>query len=319
MTISYSAPAKVILSGEHSVVHNEPAVACSLGFRLQFNLIPNKQKPKKIEDNILFVEQIVKDYLFEKKLDFEDKNYFYKIESQIPQSQGFGSSAAFCVAVCACFLEFYRPDLTQNFEEFKKIVNNLATKAEKKFHENPSGIDTAVSCFGGLIYFRKEFDFLKSVSPLSFGVPETISDKLYLINSGQRKETTAELVVSVQEKLDENWAMYRKIFRDIGKITKNLVLSLKDNQEKSFEDNLVKNHKNLLKLDVVSPKAVKIIKELENFGVGKITGAGGFKEGSGFLLFYNSGNNSQSLEKYLIDHKHLYFKFAADNQGLKRE
>ena len=319
MTICYSAPAKAILSGEHSVVHNEPALAYSLDFRLKFSLTKHKHKPKKIEENILFVEQVVKDYLAEKKLDFENQNYVYKIESQIPQSQGFGSSAAFCVAVCASFLEFYQADLTQNFEEFKKIVNQLATLAEKKFHANPSGVDTAVSCFGGLIYFRKEFDFLRTVNKLPFDFPTSISDKLYLINSGQRAETTAELVNSVQEKLDENWAMYRKIFRDIGKITKNIVLSLKDNQEKSFEDNLVKNHKILLKLDVVSPKASKILKELEIFGVGKITGAGGFKAGSGFLLFYNSNNNSQSLEKYLVDHKHLYFKFVADNQGLKRE
>jgi mevalonate kinase len=317
MPISYSAPAKVILSGEHSVVHNEPAIACSLDFRLRFDLTKTKSQQKKTDENVIFIQNLVKDYLTEQKIEFKENSFSYKISSQIPMSQGFGSSGAFCVAVCAAFLEFYHSTLVQDFEEFKQIVNKLATLAEKKFHANPSGIDTAVSCFGGLIYFRKEFDFLRTINTLPFDLPTTISDKLFLINSGTRAETTAELVISVNQKLEENWAMYKKIFRDIGKTTKNMALSIKENQPKSFVENIIKNQKLLTKIGVVSNQAQKILMELENFGIGKITGAGGIKKGSGFLLFYNL-DKPESFQKYLKDHKLVYFKFLADNQGLKK-
>jgi mevalonate kinase len=317
MTISYSAPAKVILSGEHSVVHNEPAIACSLDFRIRFDLTKTKSQQKETDENITFIQKLVKDYLIEQKIEFEEKFFSYKISSQIPMSQGFGSSGAFCVAVCATFLEFYNPNSIQDFEKFKQIVNKLATLAEKKFHANPSGIDTAVSCFGGLIYFRKEFDFLRTINTLPFDLPATITDNLFLINSGTRDETTAELVNNVNQKLEENWAMYKKIFRDIGKTTKNMVLSIKNDQPKSFVENIIKNQKLLIKIGVVSDQAQKILAELENFGIGKITGAGGIKKGSGFLLFYNL-NKPESFEKYLRDHKLIYFKFLPDNQGLKK-
>src|SRR3989338_2438064 len=155
MKISYSAPGKIILSGEHSVVYGKPALVTAVNLRLTVTI--NEGKPQ------------IKD----KKKSF---NYYYK--SDIPIGRGMGSSAAFCVATAAALLHFYT-----GREYDKQIINSLAYQGETYFHGMPSGVDVSASCFGGLIFYRKEFEFLKNISSLNFKIPKRIQDQLILIDS----------------------------------------------------------------------------------------------------------------------------------------
>lgn len=311
--ISYSSCAKVILSGEHAVVYGKPALVCGLNKRLKFSLFPtDKKNYLKPNKDILFISSKVIDYLKKEKIKFNQKKFTFKIESQIPIGRGLGSSAALAVTSVASFLHFYTG---KSFN--KEIINNLAFEVEKYFHGNPSGVDNSTSCFGGLIFYRKEFDFLKNIYFLDFKIPKSIQDYLFLIDSGKPMETTRQMVQIVKNNIDKKPNYYEQIFNEIEKITKKMLIAIKENNIDVFAQSLIDNQIHLEMLGVVSLKTKVLLKKLEKFGIGKITGAGGVKEGSGFILFYALKN--RELENYLKKQKINYFKFIPDYQGLKYE
>lgn len=299
MKISYSAPAKVILSGEHAVVYGKPALASAINLRLKFSLWKAK---KKINDkNILFISQKIKEYLIKQKIIFLDKLFNFKIESEIPVGRGLGSSAALSVASVAAFLDFYTG------REFKKeIINNLAYEIEKYFHQNPSGVDNTAACFGGLILYQKNI----SLKNTDYRIPKIIGEKLVLIDGGKPEETTGEMVDYVRTKVNE------KILSEIENTVNKLVISIKNNDESLFKKCLINNEKILEELGVVSKKAKKFIAELSKFGLGKVTGAGGRKNNSGFILFL--ADDKEKLKEFLKIKKINCYQFIPDYQGLQK-
>lgn len=308
--ISYSAPAKVILSGEHAVVYGKPAIVCSIDLRLKFSVFESKRQAK--DKVILLIAKKIRNYLVNKKIKFRDKNFDYEIRSQIPIGRGLGSSAALAVAASSAFLKFYSG---REFE--KETINNLSYQIEKYFHKSASGVDTSASCLGGLTYYRREFEFLKNISTLNFKIPKKIEDNLYLIDSGKPKETTAKMVSMVGKKYNSNPNFVEEILNDIEKTTKRVVVSLIKEDAGFLQRSLIDNEILLEMLGVVSKKAKKILKDLEPYGVGKITGGGGKKSGSGYLLFYSREN--KSLQEYCKDNKLSYFKLKPDFLGVKNE
>lgn len=311
---SYSAPAKVILAGEHAVVYGRPAIVSAIDLRLKFSITNSARSSKdgNTSEVVLMIAQKVKEHLKREKIKFNERSFGFKIASEIPIGRGLGSSAAFCVAVSAALLEFYSG---RQFD--KSVVNNIAYQCEKFFHKNPSGVDVSASCFGGLIYFRKEFEFLKNISALNFKIPKKIEENLYLIDSGKPFESTGEMVELVGESYNKKPDFIEEVFNDIEKTTKRMVVSIIKEDVDFFAKTIVDNQVLLEMLGVVSKKTKKLLKDLEKFGVGKVTGAGGRKEGSGFILFYSS--KPKELEKYCERKKISYLKFKQSLKGLKNE
>ena len=309
--ITFSAPAKVILAGEHSVVYGKPALVTALDKMLNFSLSENQFFNQKDDRNIRkiveLIEKNVINYLKENKILHQKKKYFFKINSEIPIGFGLGSSAALSVAATACFLKFFTG---KNFP--KDIVNNLAYKSEAFFHQNPSGVDNTASCFGGLIYYRKEFEFLKNISFLNFKIPKEFS--LFLIDSGKPEENTKTMVKIVTKKYKKNISFIENVLFDMEKTTKKMVLAIKNGNKNLFKEAIVDNEIFLEMLGVVSSKTKKLLQKLYSFGVGKITGAGGKKEGSGFILFFVE--KEKELLSFLKKEKINFFKFAFDDKGL---
>lgn len=310
MKISYSAPAKVIISGEHAVVYGKPALASALDVRLTFTITASK---KTHTDTVISsIEAIVKKYLSKKNIVFKDTPFEYAITSQIPVGRGLGSSAALSVASVAVLWELYTGKECET-----ETINNLAYAVEKKFHQNPSGIDNTASCFGGLVYFRKEFEFLKSISLLNSKIPKKIADKLYLIDSGQPIETTKEMVMRVGSFYTSNPKKVEKLLIDIEKQTKRIVVALMKEDAQLFKDSLVSNQLYLSKLGIVSKTTRQLLDEIRPWAVGKVTGAGGVKKGSGYLLVL--AHEQKQLEAYLSSKKIQFYTFRPSNLGVRKE
>lgn len=309
--ICYSTPAKTILSGEHSVVYGKPALASALNLRLRFFLWQGKGKEDKI---IKYIAAKTKNFLKKKAIPFADRPFDFKIKSDIPIGKGLGSSAALAVASAAAFLEFYSGE-----KQGREMINNLAFQIEKYFHQNPSGIDNSTVCFGGLIYYRKEFEFLKTISRLNFKIPRKIEERLYLIDSGQPEESTAEMVKLVGKEYNRNPKRIGEILSLLERWTKRMVVAIIKEDRGFFKKALEENQQLLEKLGVVSKRAKTIIKGLSRFGRGKITGAGGRKKGSGLILFYQENQEKSDFLAYLKENNLRSIKFTPTDQGIVKE
>lgn len=309
--ITYSAPAKVLFSGEHSVVYNRPALALSIDYRLNFSLTESDFLPTNFDKGVKEASQMVLKYLKQNQIQHTKKKFNYEIESKVPIGEGFGSSACLSVASIACFLEFYTG------KEFdKQTIYDLAYQLEAIFHGNPSGVDAATVCFGGLTFFRKEFEYLKTISPLPFAIPENFKNNFYLVFSGSRVESVSELVALVKQKIQSSEDVVKKELFEIEMVTRNIITAFQTQDTEMLMKNMLKNQELLEQIGVVSDSAKKLIKELSTFGAVKITGAGGVKEGSGYLLCFIKDDTKPEFENYLSQNNLKYYKIIPEKQGL---
>lgn len=302
--VSYKAPAKVILSGEHAVVYGRPALICAISLYTKFTIEESNNE----EEHDLYAQlgQKVLQYLKKKSIVHQTRHYKCVASSQIPRSSGLGSSAALSVAASASFLEYF-----SNRQHDKETINNVAFALEKIFHKNPSGADNSASCFGGIIYFRKEFEFLKTISALQCKIPQKIENHLFLIDSGKPVESTKEMVEMVGKMYNKNSLFVESCFLQIEKCTKRMTVALYKEDATFFKLALMENQKQLEKLGVVSVSAKKLLKSLSNLGVGKITGAGGIKKGSGYVVFY-----AENPTQFILYAKKNKIPFIALKQSL---
>ena len=318
MKITYSAPGKIILSGEHSVVYGKPAFVTAVNLRLSVTIHeckpqikdkPSDSEGKKIHEAVMKIEDTVINYL-QKQTKLKKKSFSYFYKSDIPIGSGMGSSAAFCVATVAALLHFYT-----GCEHDKQIINSLAYQGEKYFHGMPSGVDVSASCFGGLIFYRKEFEFLKNISSLNFKIPKKIQDQLILIDSGQPVESTEQMVKHVGKRYNENPKLIETVLNTMEKLTKRMVVSIVKEDMRLFQETVQENQKELENLGIVSKQTSELLKNLQAYGVGKVTGAGGITEGSGLIMFF--AKNKEGLENYAIKNKLTLLPFEQDFAGVK--
>lgn len=275
-----SAPGKIHLLGEHAVVYGKPALLTAINRRLYVEIKRHSELIINSEEkNQKFVLQIIDIF----------KNIYrivklppleIKITSQIPIGSGMGSSAALSSALIGALMKELKGIWNPN------KINEFAYEAEKIAHGNPSGADNTTIVFGGLVWFRKEFDFLKSIWSLpilSYKFPSFV-----FINSGKPLETTKEMVAKVGDLYNKTPKKTMELFNDQENLVKRLLLSFKTGDKEEMKKVIFQGERNLEKMGVVGRFAQKVIRKIEaHGGVAKICGAGGYKRGSGIILCYH--------------------------------
>lgn len=276
---TYSAPAKIIFTGEHAVVYGKPGLVCAVDKRITIDIYSCTEKRYE-HDFFPKIETKIRQFLQREKEEFSDKPYCYSLTSDIPIGRGMGSSAALAAASSAALLEHFTGK-----EWSLPRINQCAYEVEKIFHLNPSGVDVSASVFGGLIWYRKEFEFLKSISSLTINIPKTILDSLFLIDSGKPQETTAQMVSHVGLRYNKYPRKVETIMGEIERTSKRFVISIMKEDVSMFAESLQKNQELLEQLGVISNTTKQLLTDLKMFGTGKVTGAGGRKGSSGYILY----------------------------------
>ncbi|HEY7777187.1 MAG TPA: mevalonate kinase [Nitrososphaeraceae archaeon] len=277
-----SAPAKVILFGEHFVVYKNPAIVAAINRRIRVQVQLNDKSrinirsgenslsvPINSNDNYIMSHDTNSIALFPIfkciKYVFQEKNLSnvganLEIESQIPYGEGLGSSAASCVSsVAALYSLFSDLDKTQIYETARLMEQNI--------HTNSSGVDCYVSTFGGIVNFDPEKGFSSVVPNKKFTL---------LIGNSGIKHSTGKVVSQVRQFRQENSSVFKDLTSKAHEICKSAVISMNQGDESELGNLLSENHKLLSALGVSHPMVEKMIETcLDNGAFGaKLTGAG---------------------------------------------
>ena len=330
-TITVSAPGKIHLLGEHSVVYGKPALLTAINLRTNVILtakpegsLANASSSDKLRDSSpptatqlladqndkikAIIEPIVKKYLKIKQI----PPYKLEISSEFPLGAGLGSSAAISSAYIGALLTFLKIKWDLH------LINKLSFEAEKAFHGNPSGADNAAVVFGGLIWFRKETTDLKIIQPINSPVPANIAGNFILINTGKPKETTKEMVGLVKLRVKSQESRVKKIFDHQEQLVKELLLTIQCGNEKELIKIIRAGEKNLEKMGVVSWYVQSIIRKIEKAGgAAKVCGGGGKTKATGVLLAYHP--EKSVLEKIAKSYDLPYYTVVLGAEGLRKE
>ncbi len=292
---SFSAPGKVILFGEHSVVYGYPAVASAIGLRAKCSILStsseqnsiiapnltssgkiflNSKIPPKMKSLEFIVQKI------QKKAEIQ-KNFEAEIISELPISSGLGSSAAVSVSLATSLYNF------QGFELNLEEINKVAYEAERIIHGTPSGIDNTISTFGGSIRFEK--GDIKQI-------PINLSSFCFIIVNSLIQRDTKSQVYAVRERYKKHPDQISQIFEDISEIVEESIKNLKVGDLERVGYLMNKNQILLESLGVGHKQIEKIIKILtEQKAIGcKLTGAGG--GGCVIGLFEDEKNINRTIE-----------------------
>ncbi|MBU0590577.1 mevalonate kinase [Candidatus Micrarchaeota archaeon] len=164
---------KIILFGEHFVVHGTPAIAGGISNSAVVE-VKESDKNKMVTEQKVIEEMSLKG--IENVIDAMGirKKYAVNLSGDLPTYGGLGSSAAFCVALVNALADEQKIHLT------KEQINKYAYEGEKAFHGNPSGIDNTMATYGGVMEFKRgtesnedSFRFIEIKKPLHLAVTFT--------------------------------------------------------------------------------------------------------------------------------------------------
>lgn len=285
MGVTASAPAKIILFGEHFVVYGEPAIVLAIDKRAYAKVEKRDDRRLRVHSANLNLAGYFEEGAFkieqgdakEAKAKFEpvrqtaskilEKHGQHvgldiEINSTVPVGAGLGSSAAVVAATAMATASLLDVKLS------KEEIFRIAFEAEKTVHGTPSGVDPAISTFGGTLLFQMDTGFkpleVKSAIPLVIG------------DTGVERSTRVQV-----EKVRGIMDRYPRVFEPMMKAASEIVLraidAMKGNDLQTIGDLMNINHALLYGVGVSDESLEWLTNAARKAGAlgAKLTGAGG--------------------------------------------
>jgi hydroxymethylglutaryl-CoA reductase len=266
---------KIILLGEHAVVHGRHAIACPVpltiralvedGDRGVELLIPRwgveYQLAKPLEQRRSF-ERAAGAIL--DQLGLAKRAMRIEVFPDVPRGMGLGGSAALAVAIVRALDLHFRLGLSD------AEVNELAFLSEQNAHGQPSGIDNTLATYGKPLVYRRGTPPLVEL----LNIPEPLS---IVVGMTQTEGLTARTVANVADARKRNPRLYEKIFDDIDALVLQAVSAIQDNDVTTLGDLMNINQGLLNALQVSTPELERLIDAARDAGAAgaKLTGGGG--------------------------------------------
>lgn len=264
---------KVILLGEHSVVHGRPALALAVTRGAEVTVAPGGAvttlhiEPWNVDVDTGSAPNVGREPL-QQALTVARRFYDDQLEfalaatMRVPSGAGMGSSAALGVAVLRAL------DAARGISRPDEEIYERSLDWERVFHGNPSGVDNAMATHGGMAQFTKGQALLRVVPrhPVS----------LVVAYSGSSSSTKL-MVDSVARQLAKDPVGMNKAFDAIAAIVSNGKLALETGDLKSLGQLMTMNHKLLSGMMLSTDALEEMIAAAVDAGAlgAKVTGAGG--------------------------------------------
>jgi len=298
------AGGKVILFGEHGVVYGRPALAAGLSTGATAELVSEPgvlaTARLSVEPWGVTVDAIAPDagavsaapvdtsqlaqafgaivHAYEKP-----PALHVRVRMELPSGAGLGGSAALSVAIVRAF------DEALGIERTPSEVADIALRAERVFHGNPSGVDTAMAAAGGVAVYRKG-------QPLA---PVFVKKPIILVvghsgEPGMTKETVASVARQHAQRPDK----VEQIFAGMEAIVNNGKSALERGDLDSLGQLMELNQKLLVTLVLSTPRLEEMCTVAVKAGAlgAKLTGGGG---GSCMIALVSDAESGRTVREAL--------------------
>ncbi|MEI3613661.1 mevalonate kinase [Pseudogracilibacillus sp. SO30301A] len=286
------AHSKLILVGEHAVVHGQPAIAIPFpligvesivervigSVYLDSSLYqgPVESAPKSLAGIVNTIKQTLKIL----KIPYRD--LLIRIKSSIPPGKGLGSSASVAIAIVKSLFMYSNEQYT------KEQLLQLANISEKFAHGAPSGIDPLTITSHSPIWYKKE-------EPIDYIAPS--GEFYFVVADTGRMADTKSAVSTVKDLIKQTpQKVYGKIER-IGDITYQAREALEKSSKQLLGYLLNEAQKELEAIGVSDSSLNKLIHFAREEGAlgAKLTGGG--NGGCIIALAQNEIHSKQLSEK----------------------
>ena len=285
---------KIILTGEHSVVHGTHAVAAPITLKMKAKvwdhdkgvrlLIPRWGVEQTIEFGADHKYSIYKSLeMILDHLDLRDKGMNIEVFPEVPRAMGMGGSAALAVAIIRALNKHFELGLGDD------DVRRLSFESEDIVHGGASGIDNTVSTYGNLIAFQKGTPPDMQTITLNESIP-------IVIGLSGVESMTSKMVKQVREQAEKYPKWYKQIFNQMDElaIASKAAIESRDLDELGMIMNM--NHGFLNILGVSCPEVEELVEIARQNGAlgAKLTGGGG---GGAMIALCDSEKTQKTIQK----------------------